>query len=148
MDIKKVVGESDQWFEVTLADLSKPNAFGVVYDQNTSLKKLVRGMVRQPRVFCEFGQPDLSYLNVNNPADSDRFICRQSAVNYSNVCGALSNIRVRGQQAVAELRPWGPHASVLRDLLNEEKSGPTFAIRGLANEKGHVDKIITIDLVG
>ncbi|QVW55079.1 hypothetical protein pEaSNUABM29_00035 [Erwinia phage pEa_SNUABM_29] len=149
MDILKVVnGESDAYWMVRLLDMSKPNANGVVYAPEATARSLTKGLLRQPRVFCEFGQPDLSYLNVLNPVDSDRFICRQSAVRQDNICGALSNIRVDQRQVTAELRPWGKHASVLRDLLKEEKAEPVFALRALTNAKGEVDKIISWDLIG
>ncbi len=89
------------------------------------------------------------FINRQTPKGSDEYIGRINTIVQKNICGALSNPRVApdGRSVNLELRPWGPHASLLRDLLQGDVT-PVFAMRAMADLDGNIDKIISWDLVG
>ncbi|AFQ96585.1 hypothetical protein STRATTON_136 [Erwinia phage vB_EamM_Stratton] len=140
-------GGSDAYWVVKVADLDAFTRNNVKYVGKP--RNLLRDFFRRPHTFCEVEEPNLAIYNRLTPKGSDEYIGRINTVVQKNICGALSNPRVAadGRSINLELRPWGPHASRLRELLQSDIT-PVFAMRAMTDVDGNVDKVITWDLVG
>ncbi|QQO90617.1 putative prohead core protein protease [Erwinia phage pEa_SNUABM_42] len=134
-----------KFYSVVLLDQSKINANGRQY--NGDLAHLVRGIKRMPRLFCEV-DPYHDY-RFQFPVTDDRSVSGPCTVDMKNVCASIENIRhdKMNQRVSAELRPWGPQASMVRDLLDGVNQNVTFGMRALATPDGKIDKVITWDLL-
>lgn len=134
-----------KYYSVVLLNTEKMNASGVQYTGD--IKHLIRGIKRQPRVFCEV-DPYHDY-RFNISFQEDRYASAVCTIDQKNVCAAIENVKhntVLGQ-VTGQLRPWGPQAKLVRDLMENRNANVTFGMRALANPKGQVDKIICWDLI-
>lgn len=145
----KVTGTGEdsngKYLTVTLLDTSIMNRNGRVYAGD--MKHLIRGIVRQPRVFCEL-DPYHDYRFQAQPSQ-DRYAALWSTIDTANVCAAIEDIRHNAakQEVTGILRPWGPQASFLRNLMERDDVNYTFGMRALAVPNGQIDKIVCWDLL-
>lgn len=134
-----------KFYTVTLLEAGRMTADGRVY--NGDIAHLIRGIKRNPRVFCEV-DPYHDY-RFQVPMVDDKHISAVTTIDMKNVCAAIENVRhdkvkglVRG-----ELRPFGPHARMVQSLMDERNQNVTFGMRALATPQGAIDKVICWDLL-
>lgn len=112
------------------------------------LKHLSRGIRRMPRVFCEL-DPYHDYRFTRPHQTEEQMVCAVSTIEIKNVCAAIEDIRLNEKMGTlgAVIRPWGPNAANVRDLLEAPNRNVVFGMRALATADGQIDKIITWDLL-
>lgn len=145
----KVTGKGEdsngKYLTVTLLDTSIMNRNDRIYAGD--MKHLIRGIVRHPRVLCEV-DPYHDYRFQTKPSE-DRYAPLWSTIVTANVCAAIEDIRHNAakQEVTGVLRPWGPQARFLRDLIERDDVSFTFGMRALALPNGKIDKVICWDLL-
>lgn len=134
-----------KFYTVTLLEVGKMRADGKVY--NGDIKHLMRGIKRMPRVFCEV-DPYHDY-RFQIPMADDKHVVAVSSIDTKNVCAAIEDLRhdIRGGRLTAKLRPWGPHARMVNELMEARNQNVTFGMRALATPSGAIDKVICWDLL-
>ena len=107
----------------------------------------MRGIKRMPRVFCEV-DPYHDY-RFQIPMADDKHVVAVSSIDTKNVCAAIEDLRhdIRGGRLTAKLRPWGPHARMVNELMEARNQNVTFGMRALATPTGAIDKVICWDLL-
>ena len=134
-----------KFYTVTLLEVGRMSADGRVY--NGDIAHLIRGIKRQPRVFCEVNTYHDYRFQI--PTADDNHVVAVSTIDMKNVCATIENIRhdkVKGA-VKAELRPFGPHAKMVTAMMDERNQNLKFGMRALATPQGAIDKVICWDLL-
>ncbi|QVW28638.1 putative prohead core scaffolding protein and protease [Erwinia phage pEa_SNUABM_8] len=134
-----------KFYSVVLLDTTRMSADGRQY--NGDIAHLIRGIKRQPRVLCEV-DPYHDY-RFQIPMSDDKHIPAVCTIDQKNVCASIENIRHEklNGKVKAELRPFGPHARMVNDLLEGRNQNVTFGMRALSTPAGAIDKVICWDLL-
>lgn len=141
-------GEDTQgaFYTVNLLTTDRMTKDGRLYTGD--LKHLSRGIRRMPHIFCEL-DPYHDYRFTQRHRSEESMISAITTIESNNVCAAITDIRLNEKAGTlgAVIRPWGPHAANVRDLMEAPNVNVVFGMRAITSADGKIDKIVTWDLL-
>ncbi len=111
-----------------------------VQDQITNPLSAFRRNLEDGKLYGEYGHPDISEYDPNNPDDKRKMIQRLAKVEETRQSHHFRNIYTDekileggGKLILSDIRPTGPYRSDLKDILDTPTINAAFSLRGIAD---------------
>lgn len=156
--------DADGWYEVILGALEYPNSYGAVYREEPA-----REILNGDSIFVRRLKKGMLYGELGHPRPmpgwtEQQYMGRLLDIYEPNISHAIKDVVIdpncedtNGRKFIAfrgKVKPIGPHAKVLEDMLKDPAINVAFSIRSFTRDKfvggkleKHFTTIITWDLV-
>lgn len=135
-----------EFYTVVLLTTGQMNQNGRQYAGD--LAHIARGVIRSRQVYSELDPyHDYRFTRKHNSLGSE--LHAQTSIDLKNVCASIEGLTLSSdkQSLCATIRPFGPNAKMVKELMAGPNENLTFAMRAVKNAEGKIDKIVTWDLL-